>query len=134
MLLMHNVVGVCRFLLHSETKNERIALFAALHAGIRGFLQVIDGWVGSMRWERVWPEFQVNLSSDWSIYVQNYMTYYRKPASLVIHGIMPRVYVRLSNLQLGPRLSSGLLILIPQQAPQDLPTRTLRNDIDKLNT
>jgi len=37
-------------------------------------------------------------------------------------------------LQLRPLLPPRLAILIPQHAPQDLPTRALRDDIDELDT
>lgn len=37
------------------------------------------------------------------------------------------------HLQLGPLLSSGFPILIPQQAPQDLTAGALRNDINELD-
>ena len=43
----------------------------------------------------------------------------------------PNICASILCLQFGPCLSSGLLILTPQQAPQDLPARTLGNDIDK---
>ena len=36
--------------------------------------------------------------------------------------------------QLGPRSPPGLLVLVPQQTPQNLPTRTLRNHLNELHT
>jgi hypothetical protein len=40
--------------------------------------------------------------------------------------------VKIDPLDLGPSLLPPLPFLIPQHPPQDLPTRTLRNDIHKL--